>query len=403
MKQPTMRSSVTGKNIKNISPSFLLLSAEETNTQPFDGNKLFVHSAAVSRWLSGRMPAPINMELDLTLNCNDACPHCIYRSFHRNRSLSLDTILRLLDEASQLGIRGLTISGGGDPLMHPDALSIFRAIKKYNFDAGLFTNCGCLHTDQLADVMVSAFKWIRVSLDCASEKTFRKIRGHSGFQKRMDSIKRLADAAKRAPHERSEIGISFLTASTNGDDIFPAAELAKKLGFDYIQFKPMIKWQKNQHLSLIFNQEHVPERIRETLTLQDNTFRVLFSRAKYDAEFLDLKRHYSAFHCAWFIVTIGPNLDGPEVRPTLYLASCSKYDPLWKIGEFDSLPQILHSRNRRDIIAETSSDVLYVPSEKHGIYNHLLEEFRVKNINQTLSEHRIRELAPSRVIHPYSL
>ena len=388
-----------------VAHSFLSLIRSQTDNRQFENLKLFAHSKQVCQWLQGEVPTPITLELDLTLTCNDRCPRCTYGFAHQERTLTFEQIRALLEEASALGIRGLTITGGGDPLMHPEADKIFRAARDCGFFSGLFTNGGQIQTEALAEQMVKNLNWVRVSVDSASEKHFCEVRGYEGYQRRLKSLTLLAKVRVAKAYGECDLGISFLTSSDTKEDIVKAAKMAKDLGYDYIQFKPMIKWSKNSHHgSKALQQQMVFDELHKALELQDSTFKILFSREKYESEILEgAARRYSAFHCAWFVFSVGPSLRGTPVNPTLYLDCSSKYLDKWTIGEFDKLSHVLSSEGRRELISKTSSDFYCVPAEKHAIYNHQLEMVRLKHSQAPITEEAIGKMVPPNVAHKYSL
>lgn len=247
----------------------------------FDASKLLWHSEALRAWLDGSLAIPVTLELDVSLACNDLCPNCVHRFARGNRFLSTEQVGTLLVEASQLGVRGLTLSGGGEPLCHPEVGRILRLIRGVPLAAGLITNGGLIETSELAEDLVSTFEWIRVSLDSGSEGQFRLVRGVEGFEKRLGCLRRLAQAGKAGPVSRCELGVSFLTSSASACDIVSAAKAVRDLGFDYIQFKPMIRWSRAQHhLSSMCDQDGVFEAIEEARCLEGSGFRVLISGKK---------------------------------------------------------------------------------------------------------------------------
>jgi hypothetical protein len=369
----------------------------------FEPTKFFLHADRIRDWLEGKMPMPITLELDLTLSCNDKCPFCPHAFAHQGRYLDLDSIRRVLDDAARLGIRGLTITGGGEPLMHPQVLDILRLIRAYPFSAGIITNAGRVNAE-LADELVATFNWIRVSLDAATEESFQRVRGRRGMAHRMERISLLVDAKRRRQRNDCEIGSSFLTCSEVAGEIVEAAYLSRAIGFDYIQFKPMVRWLGiNKHRSPLMSQDGVVPALETATKLQGETFKVLITRHRYEAELSGVPRSYSAFHCAWFIVAVGPNTSGEKALPTLYLDCSTKYVPQWTIGEFDSLEDILRSDRRRQIIASASSDSYCIQSEKHAVYNTLLDSVLRRYRQRPLSFSEIRSLSQLDVKHPCSL
>ena len=73
----------------------------------------------------------INMELNVTLQCNLACPNCnrlchIYRD--RTEHMSIDQIKRFIGQARDGGgINKLKVLGG-EPLLHPQFVEIYNLL-----------------------------------------------------------------------------------------------------------------------------------------------------------------------------------------------------------------------------------------------------------------------------------
>jgi organic radical activating enzyme len=380
-----------------------LIQDEGTGDQQFEPGKLFFHADRVMHWLQGELITPVTLELDLTLACNDRCPYCPHLFAHGSRHLQLDSIRRVLDEAAQLGIPGLTVTGGGEPLMHPKFSEVLGVIRDYPFSAGIITNGGLL-TEEIASQMASTFDWIRVSLDAVSEARFRQVRGHGGVEARVQRLALLPKARKAIVRKQCELGVSFLTYSETREEILPAARLVRQLGFDYLQVKPMVDWSsQNKHGSLLRNQDGVISAIDVALNVQDAHFDVFVSRHRYEPEILGHSRYYSAFHCAWFVLAVGPSVSGVQSNPTLYLDCSSKYLPAWTIGEFSNMREILRSRERKDKIAKASSTTYCIPSEKHAIYNTLLEKMSQRSRIRSLTLQDIEACSPKNITHPYSI
>ena len=383
--------------------SGMLLTGSGLPAAQFEPTKLFFHADRVLAWLEGETPAPITLELDLTLSCNDRCPFCPHGFAHQKRHLSTDHIRRVLEDAARVGIRGLTITGGGEPMMHPAFQEVMRLIRLHSFSAGIITNGGIVNAS-LADEMVATFKWIRVSLDAATETTFERVRGHRGLQHRLAHLALLTEAKRKSEHSDCELGTSFLTSSDVASELVEAASLSRTLGFDYIQFKPMVRWLGiNKHRSPLMGQSGVVHAMEAASEFQNKDFQVLLTKHRYEADFYCLDRSYSALHSAWFVASVGPNMLGEQVVPTLYLDCSSKYVPRWTIGEFESLETILQSDRRKQVIASASSDTYCIPSEKHAVYSALLDSVLRGHRDQPLSMGEIRALSPQVVKHSFSL
>src|SRR3989338_11066289 len=72
----------------------------------------------------GRMPGPLHIQFNPTDRCNLACRFCWQRDIARldyANEVSAERYRELVREAAALGVRRVTVTGGGEPWMRPDA------------------------------------------------------------------------------------------------------------------------------------------------------------------------------------------------------------------------------------------------------------------------------------------
>jgi MoaA/NifB/PqqE/SkfB family radical SAM enzyme len=98
---------------------------------------------------------PLEGSIDLTYRCNNACRHCWVslpaNSSEREKELSFDEIIRIVDEARAMGCRKWAISGG-EPMVRPDFAEIFDYLTRKSVSYSLNTN-GTLITPRIARLM----------------------------------------------------------------------------------------------------------------------------------------------------------------------------------------------------------------------------------------------------------
>jgi len=98
---------------------------------------------------------PLKGVLDITYRCNNNCRHCWLRipptSQERQKELSLDELIKIVDEARGMGCRRWAISGG-EPMLRADFAEIFDYITRKSAAYSLNTN-GSLITPKIAQLM----------------------------------------------------------------------------------------------------------------------------------------------------------------------------------------------------------------------------------------------------------
>lgn len=123
--------------------------------------KLLQDGALLESLRAGRIP-PYHVQLYPTDRCNLKCTFCSCANKDGAR-LTLSAVARLADELPLLGCRAVTISGGGEPLCHPQLNEIIGVLADNGLQVGLTTN-GLL-LDRLA---TGTLRWCRIS--CCDER-----------------------------------------------------------------------------------------------------------------------------------------------------------------------------------------------------------------------------------------
>ncbi len=237
---------------------------------------------------------PFVVELDPTSRCNLACPDCISGELLNKDEISSERLLSLVDELIDIGVKAVILIGGGEPMMHPAIGEVIRRLGEADVRIGITTNG--LFLKKHLEVTAEYATWVRVSMDAGSSETFNRVRpsrtGKSMFE---SAIKNMEEFAR---HKKGRLGYSFMVfnegsygfkgiplvagsldkvahVKTNVHEIYQAAELAKSIGCEYFEVKPM--YDVN-HYS-VMQPEQVTRVVDEQLTrarqLNSDNFRVL--------------------------------------------------------------------------------------------------------------------------------
>lgn len=196
--------------------------------------------------------APVSINLDLTTACNYACTHCIdwdvLNSGHRQRE---EELRASLERMAARGLKSVILIGGGEPTLYPRFAEFVRSLKELGLQVAIVSN------GSRGDALTEAAKhmrkgdWIRLSLDSGSNELFRAMHNPRSSKVDLDSICAWVPEMKKAnPDVR--VGFSYIIvwqgASRDDETIFEniqemvmAAERAKRSGFDYIGFKPVLE------------------------------------------------------------------------------------------------------------------------------------------------------------------
>jgi MoaA/NifB/PqqE/SkfB family radical SAM enzyme len=253
----------------------------QIDVRQFSSDKILKHLDRVNEWLEGNNPSPITVELDMTNVCNHRCPECVVNYFRVNDKgfLSLALARRIILELAKNGIRGLIFTGGGEPLCNAHTLEIVKLAKSKCLDIGFITN-GSLLDNKAIKILLNNCTWIRISLDAGSREIFALTHGINGneFDKIINNIDVLVRMKKKMKSSCT-IGLGFLTSSHTKQDMLKATLLAKRLGVDYLQFRPM---QIHNGGKFEYHWTDVQDEISRCLKYSNNGFNVLYSQHKYE-------------------------------------------------------------------------------------------------------------------------
>lgn len=237
---------------------------------------------------------PLVVEFDPTTACNLACPDCISRDLLNQGFFTRKRIKELTAEMIDAGVKAVILIGGGEPLIHPEIDWVINQLGQNNVQIGITTNGVLIHKH--IELIAEYANWVRVSVDAASSDVFKKIRpsvtGKSLFNEVIDNMKQYSSIKK------GRLGYSFMIYSegdfdstskhktqffSNISEISKGAKLAKEIGCDYYEIKPMYNinhYLIKQKKDLI---EQVKEEINKAYEYSDDQFKVILATKLYDA------------------------------------------------------------------------------------------------------------------------
>jgi MoaA/NifB/PqqE/SkfB family radical SAM enzyme len=203
--------------------------------------------------------SPFVVELDPTSMCNLACPDCISGSLLNKDEIPSERLLNLTSEMIDAGVKAVILIGGGEPMMHPAIGEVMRRLGEADVRIGITTNG--LYLRKHLDVTADYSSWVRVSMDAGTDATFNRIRPSKTGKSLFASVIKNMETFARV--KRGKLGYSFMIFNegdfgfkgipitnntlnnnihqikTNVHEIYTAAKLARDIGCDYFEIKPM--------------------------------------------------------------------------------------------------------------------------------------------------------------------
>jgi len=164
---------------------------------------------------AGRFPKEV--EIEVTNRCNLGCNFCP-RGRHRAQEWDMDLGLysKIVRELGEYDDVRLTLSGLGEPLLHPELPTMVKAAR----EAGVLgvhveTNGLLLEGELLRGLVDACPDVISVSVDADSAGTYESLKGTDAFERVSGNIDRLADLVKEKAEPRPIVCVSMVKLPEN--------------------------------------------------------------------------------------------------------------------------------------------------------------------------------------------
>ena len=207
-----------------------------------DSHKLMYHVPRVNDWLSGKNIYPIYMEVSPAGACNHRCKFCAVDFMeYQNRKLDTDIFKDRLKELGNLAVKSIMYAGEGEPFLHPDMAEIATETKASGIDVSFTTNAVLLK-EKIADEVLSASEWIKVSINAGTADVYSDVHQTKpgDFDKVVDNLK-IAAKKRRDNDYKCVLGMQMLLLPENANTVETLAQVASDIGMDYLVVKPYSK------------------------------------------------------------------------------------------------------------------------------------------------------------------
>lgn len=201
-------------------------------------------------WLSHKIDYPLlppdAVQINFTFDCNLACKMC---SMHEQKKFLLSqgrrtdidsaAIKKVIKETKEIGTKTLLFIGG-EPFLRKDLFDLIDYAKSLSLNSIIVTNGVLLNQERIKACFASGVDWLSISLDAATEDTFRKIRGENILGEIVKNIELLNQLKKDMKKESPRISAVCTIMNDNLEELPEVASLCKKLGIERIIFQPVV-------------------------------------------------------------------------------------------------------------------------------------------------------------------
>jgi len=235
---------------------------------------------------------PLHIRLKPTNICNHNCIYCAYKKdslqlgkdMKQKNFIGKEKMFEIIDDISDMGVKALTFSGGGEPLCYPYILETAEKLCHTPVKFALLTNGEKLE-GPVAEIFAHHGLWIRVSMDGWDDESYSYYRHvkHGTCTKIMKNMENFIKLKGRC-----KLGVSIIVDKHNFSHVYSFIKLLKDTGIESIKVSPCIVSnsgvENNSYHSSIFNE--VKEQTNRAMSdLADEHFEIFDAYHKLDERF----------------------------------------------------------------------------------------------------------------------
>lgn len=164
-----------------------------------------------------------NLHIDITMQCNERCVHCYLPNYVKNKGtmMAFDDFCHVVDEIIPLGGEVVEISGG-EPMLHPDFMSMVEYCSKRNLSVQILSNLTLLTNamiEQLKSCNIGSIQASVYSLDPFVHDAITKC--HNSLSKTLSAIEKLCN-------EKFNVAIACPIMAQNMEHLLALYEYCEK-------------------------------------------------------------------------------------------------------------------------------------------------------------------------------
>ena len=194
---------------------------------------------------------PMMLVLSFVYPCNALCPHCPYTNSNIRKEyrdaphMPAATFKKIADETGRYGAY-LRISGGGEPMLHPQATELLVYAKQVGCKIGLITNGSLFDEENSRALLAAGVDMIEFSVDACDPDTYAIVRKGLEWDVLVENARRVL--ALRAQMKSASKIIGSAVAQSGVDIGAVEKYWVEEIGLDYLIKRKFLTWGVNTTL-----------------------------------------------------------------------------------------------------------------------------------------------------------
>jgi len=198
----------------------------------------------IAEWYRTGRVSPFMLELRPTNLCNLKCPSCLARGYPKytpGEELSEEDYERIIDEAAELGVKYVQISGGGEPFVRREkVLAIMRRIKRRGMAGWVISNGTRFDEEAIEEIVSMKWDTLFLSLDAPDPVVNDYLRSSGGsFDKLVSAIQLFNSKKEKYGCDVPQVHIGSVLSHYTCRLVGEMIALCAKLAVGMVTFQPV--------------------------------------------------------------------------------------------------------------------------------------------------------------------
>jgi Fe-coproporphyrin III synthase len=257
---------------------------------------------------NGLVASPVHVRIKPMNPCDHDCWYCAYHDenlqlgnlMEYKDRLPREKMMEIADDLAEMGVKAVTFSGGGEPLIYPHIAEAANRLGKSGIKLATLTNGSHLHED-IAEAFARYGTWIRVSIDGWNAESYAKIRNVklTEFDMVINNMRNFANL-----NSSCVLGINYVIDNQNFDHVLEFTKLMKDVGVNHMKIMGVLVSndgrESNQYHDAF--REIVYEQIKQAKLLEDDKFKIIDHYHEFPERF---DKEYHTCPSTQFLTIIG--------------------------------------------------------------------------------------------------
>ncbi len=189
---------------------------------------------------------PLNLEMDVTNQCNLRCVMCYFAddNVHRRKrsDMTVAQFERVAEQVFPFAHR-VSLSVGTEPLLNPCFADFVTIAQRYRVPCLYINTNGLLLTEKLVEHMIRCgFNAVSISMDGATPATYERIRAGSRFEKVIGNIRMVNRLKRLHASATPELAILFVMMRSNIRELPDFIDLAHDLEVPHVNAMHLVPY-----------------------------------------------------------------------------------------------------------------------------------------------------------------